>query len=240
MRKTGKRLSVSLSDYDKQLLNSYCAFGSCLSSYLGTAYEIVIHSFGENDNFTLKAFNSNGRIAEEKKNRNAQGASIDKASDNARGAVEQLRERHKHGDDPIIIGFGIGVDGNTYKSASIGIVGSQSALIGMICINYNLDAPFSDILRNFAIPSYLDSTALPFPVSDNSRYDSSLTQTITKVRDNVMNDPTIPAKFKRKEIVRLLNELGVFKVKNAIQISADTLGITIATIYMHIRNLDTN
>ena len=60
------------------------------------------------------------------------------------------------------------------------------------------------------------------------------------VKDTVMNDSAIPAKFKRKEIVRRLNDSGIFKVKNAIQICADTLDITIATIYMHIRNLDTN
>ena len=84
------------------------------------------------------------------------------------------------------------------------------------------------------------AAALPIQMSDSGRYDTAIKQEILKVKDTVMNDPEIPAKFKRKEIVRRLNDTGVFKVKNAIQICADTLDITIATIYMHIRNLDAN
>ncbi len=238
MRKTSKRLSTTLTEADRQLLKSYCAFCGCMSSYLGKAYEVIVHSFGEDDNFTLKIFNDSGRIPMENKVNTTLG-SIEKASDAALGAVEQLHARLKHGDDPIIVGFGIGVDGKTYKSASIGITGCEGNLIGMICVNCCLDVPFSEILRTFAIPSYLDTMTLPFAVPDtSSRYESALTQTITSVRDKVMNDPSIPAKYKRKEIVRMLNDMGVFKIKNAIQISADTLGITIATIYMHIRNLE--
>lgn len=238
MRKHSKRLSVVISEADRQLLNSYCAFCSCISTYLGKAYEVVVHSFGESDNFTISVFNPSGRIPMERKVNTANG-SIEKASDAALGTVEQLHAKLKHGEDPITVGFGIGEDGKTYKSASIGILGSAGNLIGMICVNCCLDVPFSEILRTFAIPSYLDTMTLPFTMPDpNSRYETSLAQTITSIRDKVMNDPTVPAKFKRKEIVRLLNEMGVFKIKNAIQISADALGITIATIYMHIRNLE--
>ncbi len=107
----------------------------------------------------------------------------------------------------------------------------------MICFNYWLDVPFSEVIRTFALPSYLNSAAFPLQMSDSGRYDTAIKHEILKVKDAVMNDPEIPAKFKRKEIVRRLNDAGVFKLKNAIQICADTLGITIATIYMHIRNL---
>ena len=229
MRKPTKKIYVALTDSDRELLNSYCMFSSCLSTYLGDAYEIVVHSFGEGDRFILKIINGglSGRTAD------------DKIPDSAYIAVEQLELRVRHGDPPITVSFSVNPDGRKFKSASIGIVGSQKRLIGMLCINCCLDVPFSDIIRSFALPSYLDSASLPLQVSDSSRYDTALTQTITKVRDSVMNDPDIPAKFKRKEIVRQLNDSGVFKVKNAIQICAETLGITIATIYMHIRNLDT-
>ena len=110
----------------------------------------------------------------------------------------------------------------------------------MICFNYWLDIPFSEVIKAFALPSYLNTAALPLQMTDNSRYDTAIKHEILKVKDTVMNDAGIPAKFKRKEIVRRLNDAGVFKVKNAIQICADTLDITIATIYMHIRNLDSN
>ena len=230
MRKPNRKVHVSLTEADRLLLDSYCALADCLGTYLGEAYEIVVHSFGSGDSFTLFMVNSglSGRTADSK------------IPETAFTAIEQLQIRMKHGDPIISTTFGVRPDGKKYKSASIGIVGSESHLIGMVCINYWLDVPFSEVIKSFSLPSYLDAAALPLQMTDNSRYDTAIKHEILKVKGDVMNDPEIPAKFKRKEIVRRLNDSGVFKVKNAIQICADTLDITIATIYMHIRNLDMN
>ena len=219
---------MTLTDTDRTVLQSYCELASCLGKYLGNAYEIVVHSFGTDDPFTLRIVNSDlsGRTAD------------NKIPETAFLAIEQLQIRLKHGDPVISETFGVRPDGKKYKSASIGITGSENKLIGMICFNYWLDVPYSEVIKTFALPSYLDAVSLPIQMSDVGRYDTAIKQEILKVKDAVMNDAEIPAKFKRKEIVRRLNDAGVFKVKNAIQICADTLDITIATIYMHIRNLD--
>lgn len=230
MRKANRKIHVSLTEADRLILDSYCALSSCLSSYLGDGYEIVVHSFGEGDPFTLRVIN--GTLT---------GRTVDATiPETAYTAIEQLQIRLKHGDPIISATFGVRPDGKKYKSASIGIVGSGGKLIGMICFNFWLDIPFSEVIRSFSLPSYLNSAALPLQMSDSGRYDTAIKHEILKVKDTVMNDSAIPAKFKRKEIVRRLNDTGVFKVKNAIQICAETLDITIATIYMHIRNLDTN
>lgn len=230
MRKTNRKIHVALTEADRLILSSYCDLASCLGTYLGGAYEIVVHSFGEGDLFTMHIVNGalSGRTVD------------DKIPDTAYVAIEQLQIRQKHGDPVVFSNFGIRPDGKKYKSASIGIAGSEGRLIGMICFNCWLDIPFSEVIKNFALPSYLSVAALPLQMTDSVRYDTAIKQEILKVKDAVMNDTTIPAKFKRKEIVRRLNDSGVFKVKNAIQICADTLDITIATIYMHIRNLDSN
>ncbi len=230
MRKANRKIQVALTEADRMLLDSYCHLADCLGMYLGGAYEIVVHSFGVDDPFTLHIVNGalTGRTADSK------------IPETAFTAIEQLQIRMKHSDPVISETFGVRPDGKKYKSASIGIVGSDSKLIGMICFNYWLDIPFSEVIKSFALPSYLNTAALPLQMTDNSRYDTAIKHEILKVKDTVMNDAGIPAKFKRKEIVRRLNDAGVFKVKNAIQICADTLDITIATIYMHIRNLDSN
>ena len=230
MRKTSRKIHVALTEADRLILDSYCALAGCLGTYLGDAYEIVVHSFGEGDPFTLRIVNAG-----------LTGRSPDNVvPETAYTAIEQLHIRMKHSDPVISSTFGVRPDGKKYKSASIGIIGSDKKLIGMVCFNFWLDIPFSDIIKSFSLPSYLDSAALPLQMTDSGRYDSAIKQEILKVKDAVMNDSAIPAKFKRKEIVRRLNDSGIFKVKNAIQICADTLDITIATIYMHIRNLDTN
>ena len=230
LRKANRKIHVTLTPSDRLILESYCELANCLGMYLGGAYEIVVHSFGVGDSFTLCIVNSglSGRTADSK------------IPETAYIAIEQLQIRLKHGDHPISTTFGVRPDGKKYKSASIGILGGEGRLIGMICFNYWLDVPFSEVIKAFALPSYLDTVALPLQMPESGRYDTAIKQEILKVKDAVMNDPEIPAKFKRKEIVRRLNDSGVFKVKNAIQICADTLDITIATIYMHIRNLDSN
>lgn len=228
MKKAAKKFLVSLNDSDRLILDSYCSLSSCLGNYLGSAYEVVVHSFGEGDRFILRI--TNGGLS---------GRTIDsKMTDNVHIVVEQLQVRIKHGDPAISVSFGINTSGRRTKSASIAILGTENKLIGMLCINCYLDTPFYEVIRNFSLPSYLESTAVPLPLNDSSRYDSAITSQILKVKNDVMNDANIPAKFKRKEIVRRLNDSGIFKVKNAIQICADTLDITLATIYMHLRNLE--
>ena len=228
MKKSAKRLRIPLTEADRLILNSYCMLSDCLSTYLGNAYEIVVHSFGEGDYFILKIINGgfSGR------------SSQPEIPDSVIPIVEQLELRARHGDVPLTVSFNMGPDGRKYKSASVAIRGSNDRMIGLLCLNYCLDMPFYDVIRSFALPAYLDIVPPTMPLPGNNQYDTVVTQTIIKMRDMVMHDEEIPAKFKRKEIIRRLNDAGVFKMKNSIQLCADLLGITIATIYMHIRNLD--
>ena len=230
LRKTIRKYLVPLTDVDRLLLQSYCTLADCLGTYLGSGYEIAVHSFGEGDSFTRTIVNAglSGRVA------------LEEIPESVYPLIEQFQFLQKHGDPIMSTSFSVRPNGRKFKTAAIGIIGSEEHLIGMICFNSWLDIPFSEILHNFSIPSYLDTAMLPLQGTDSSRYDSAIRQEILKVREAVMDDSKIPAKFKRKEIVRRLNDAGIFKVKNAIQICADTLDITIATIYMHIRNLDSN
>ena len=164
MRKTSRKIHVALTEADRLILDSYCTLAGCLGTYLGDAYEIVVHSFGEGDPFTLRIVNAGltGRSAD------------DKIPETAYTAIEQLQIRMKHGDPIISSNFGVRPDGKKYKSASIGIVGSEKKLIGMVCFNFWLDIPFSDIIKSFSLPSYLDSAALPLQMTDSGRYDTAI------------------------------------------------------------------
>ena len=42
-----------------------------------------------------------------------------------------------------------------------GIIGSDKKLIGMVCFNFWLDIPFSEVIKSFALPNYLNTAALP-------------------------------------------------------------------------------
>ena len=240
--KTIEDYLVKLSVADNYILSSYCSLCECLASYLGSTYEVVVHSLGIGDRFIRRIINNeySGRTESD---------SLDRMSVTI---VEQLYARIKQGDSPIIINFSTGgyypvndtnpfdvnsAANGTFRSASIGIVGSGKKLIGMLCLNFYLDAPFSKIIENYTLPGFLTATSVPFHASSNS-YDEYLYETIDSTKQTVMNNHDIPSKYKRKEIIRILNDIGVFNVKKGVMVCAEALGITITTIYMHIRNLD--
>ena len=228
MRKANRKMYVELTEADREILKSFCSMAACLGANLGGAYEIVVHSFGKGDPFILSITN----------NSNSHYEVEDAIPDIIYAAIEQLQSRHSRGEPAIAESYSLRPDGKKCKFSSIGIVGSENRLIGMLNINFWLDVPLSQFMQSFSVPGYLETASLPLQISDSGRYNAALKQEILRVRDEVMDDPEIQAKYKRKEIVRRLNDAGIFKVKNAIQICADTLDITIATIYMHIRNQD--
>jgi predicted transcriptional regulator YheO len=54
----------------------------------------------------------------------------------------------------------------------------------------------------------------------------------------VLEDDSIPASQKNKEIVTLLYYQGIFKLKDSVQTISRDLGISKNTVYLHIRALE--
>jgi predicted transcriptional regulator YheO len=124
------------------------------------------------------------------------------------------------------------------KSASIGIVGTGNKLIGIICLNCYLSTPFAEVLESFTVPANIVDVKSRYLAVNNNGYDTILSETINSAKDDVMSDPDIPYKLKKKEIIRRLHDSGVFQIKGGVAMCAEILGVTITTIYMHIRNLN--
>lgn len=226
MRNVINEYLVELTDEDRLLLSSYCGLSDCLSVYLGGGYEIVIHSLGLGDSFTKKIINGHhsGRTA---------GEEIEYPV----LPIQHLYEKINQEETPIVTYFSENKKGDVFKSATIGIVAQDKRLIGMMCINFSLSTPLSDIIGSHHLPkdvivkkTYLDSY-------NSSDYETIIRQTVRETENTVMSDSAIPSKYKNKEIVRRLNELGVFDVKTGVVICAEVLGISITTVYMHLRNL---
>ncbi|EAR53244.1 hypothetical protein SKA34_09288, partial [Photobacterium sp. SKA34] len=67
--------------------------------------------------------------------------------------------------------------------------------------------------------------------------DEMMHSSIENVREQVMNDSSIPPSKKSREIVTRLHELGVFDLKDSAQIAAKGLDISIHTIYRYLREI---
>ncbi len=67
--------------------------------------------------------------------------------------------------------------------------------------------------------------------------DELITEAVSEILEEVMDDPEIAAINKNKEIVIRLEEKGIFNIKDAVVKVADQLEISKNTVYMHLRNL---
>ncbi len=229
MKKANRKMYTKLSEADRAILQSYCAFADGLGACLGEAYEIVVYGFGEDDAFLQHIVNGSPASL------TGEDGMIPETVYNL---IDQLMNQHSRNEISLAQVFGIRPDGKKCRFSAVGIFGEKKRLIGMLSINLWIDAPFSQMIRAFSFPSFLDDASLPQHISDSGRYNAAIKQEILRVQEAVMGDPGIAAKFKRKEIIRRLHTAGVFKMKNAPLICADTLGVSVATVYMHIRNLE--
>lgn len=101
--------------------------------------------------------------------------------------------------------FSTNKKGEPLKSATIAIHGEKNRIIGLMCINFYMNTPLSDIL-NSLIPDQSKKVqnvqTENFP--DNS--DGLITSMFDKAKEKVMEDASITASNKNKMIVYLLDD----------------------------------
>lgn len=126
--------------------------------------------------------------------------------------------------------------GRNLRSTTTIIRNPQGEAIGTICVNIDLDAPFQEIIRPYVLP-----TALPQDETTNTEIFSNspeemLKTTIENTYQKITLDKTISAGKKARTLVHNLANLGVFNFKNSQQLVAEITGISIHTIYRHLRD----
>lgn len=212
---------VELTLIDQEVLNSYSNFINGLGQYLGTSCEIVLHSL---DNYEHSIINIlNGEHTGRKI-----GAPITDLALNMLDKLSETNEDH-------ITYFSTNKKGEPLKSATIAIHGEKNRIIGLMCINFYMNTPLSDIL-NSLIPdqSKKVQNVQTENFADNS--DELITSMFDKAKEKVMEDASITASNKNKMIVYLLDDYGIFNIKDAVIKVASLLNISKNTVYMHLRN----
>lgn len=217
-------VNITLTPVDRLILKSYADFCDGVSDYLGTGFEIVLHSLENCEHSAIKVINGfhTGR---------QEGAPI---TDLALNMLAKLSQGGRDGHHSITY-FTNNKMGEPLKSATVPIYGENDRIIGLFCINFYLNTPLSNILQVFSKPKAADSNALVYENFSNN-VDDLILVTVTSVRDSVYADMNIPANNKNKEIIRLLNEQGIFNLKDGVAKTADILNISKNTVYLHLRN----
>lgn len=118
------------------------------------------------------------------------------------------------------------------KSLTIAIRNREQRVIGLLCINMNLDVPFSQIMSTFVPPETPDVGS---SVNFASSVEDLVTQTLEFTIEEVNADRNVSNNAKNRQIVLNLYEKGIFDIKDAINQVADRLNISKHTVYLYIR-----
>lgn len=215
------KTAVELTLIDKEVLHSYQNFINGLGAYLGDGYEIVLHSLENYEHSVINILNGEhtGRKI---------GAPITDL------ALELLDKLSSTGEDCITY-FSTNKKGEPLKSTTIAIRGEKGRIIGLLCMNFYMNTPLADILATLIPPSSKTQTTTSREnFVENS--DELIESTLASVQEKILSDPMILQSNKNKMIVYMLDDYGIFNIKDAVIKVADLLKISKNTVYMHLRN----
>ena len=215
---------VKLTKTDKLILDSYASMMDGLSAYLGSPYEISLHSLEDYHHSVMKICNGyhSGRSA---------GAPI---TDLALNMLKRINDNDLSAIGEYTSYSVINDSGERLKSSTIPIFGENARLIGLLCINLYLDVPASELIQSLFNP---DADKHHKERFNNSLSESILAE-VAEAKAQVMHDDTVHSTNKNKEIIRILYNKGIFDIKDSVMQVADILGISKNTVYLHLRKLE--
>ncbi|WP_075182594.1 transcriptional regulator [Pantoea sp. 1.19] len=204
---------------DREILKSYEAVVDGLAMLIGAHCEIVLHSLED-----LKC--SAVRIANGEHTGRQVGSPITDL------ALRMLHDMTDADSNVSSAYFTRAKSGVLMKSVTIAIRNARQRVIGLLCINMNLDVPFSQVMATFMPPEQLEMAS---SVNFASSVEDLVTQTLEFTIEEVSADRTVSNNAKNRQIVLNLYEKGIFDIKDAINQVAERLNISKHTVYLYIR-----
>ncbi len=214
--------NIKLTATDRIILNSYRSFLDGLADYLGTGFEYVLHSLEDYESSVIKIINGHhtGRKL---------GAPI---TDLALNMLTKIQDENLDG---YISYESRNKKGNLLFSTTISVYGENHRIIGLVCINFYEDTPLSS---TFPIFKMLDKSADSI-MNENFAVDvdTLIEQAYIEADHQVMSDESISVIMKNKEIINILNNQGIFRMKDAVVKVAKLMNVSKNTVYMHLRGI---
>ncbi|OBW90758.1 transcriptional regulator [Gallibacterium genomosp. 3] len=205
---------------DHDILQSYIPVVEGIAALIGGHCEIVLHSLENLKHSAICIANGHNT------NRKVGSPITDLA----------LRSLHQMKTDSVSQPYFTRAKSNgLMKSISIAIRNSQQRIIGLLCININLNVPVSEFVQGF-VPTH-EQEESSSEVNFASSVEELVAQTVEQTIEDVTNDRNVSNNNKNKQIVVSLFEKGIFDIKDAINQVAERLGISRHTVYLYIRQI---
>ena len=202
-----------LTEMDREILKSYQYMLDGLALYLGDSYEIVLHSLENLGHSVIKIINGHYTKREV-------GAPITDLALSMLHNIQKSQTPHSM----------------VYFNRREGRTLEGDRIIGLVCMNFQCDVPFSQFISAF-LPTASDMTISRETESFNADIDEVISTAMAKARENVSASANIPSTNRNKEIIRQLYQQGIFNIKDSVVWVSESLGISKNTVYLHLRNL---
>ena len=220
-------LTYPLTLVDKLILRSHEPVLEMLKNLLGSDCEVVLHSLEDLQASVVKIVNSHltGRNI---------GAPITST------ALHMLKRMEQENNFVTSAYFTQSKNGQKMRSITQAVKGENNRIIGLICVNLNLDTPlheFMSFLLNINPATEVEQEEHEH-FAENM--DDLFNQTVGKIIEKVSSDPGVSANNKNKTIISELYQQGLFELKGTDKTIAALLGISTHTVYLHLRNCTKN
>ena len=215
---------MPFSEHDKIILRSYEAVVDGIASLIGPFCEIVLHSLEDLNTSAIKIANgeNTGRQV---------GSPITDL------ALKMLRDIEGSERNFSRSYFTRAKGGVLMKSITVAIRNGENRVIGLLYVNVNLDAPFSQVLQSFMPTEEAKQAASS--VNFASDVEELVDQTVERTIEEINADKSVSNNTKNRQIVMELYDKGIFDIKDAINRVADRLNISKHTVYLYIRQRKT-
>lgn len=207
------------------VLDAMIPIAEALTKTIGSNCEIAIHDLTNLKNSIY--YISNGEITGRK------------AGDSLSSVFKDLVTLAEENDDSLINYYTV-ENGRPLKCTKVLIRDDCNDIIGIFCVNIAID----DYLYVKKMVDDLCKTELLDTYSEKKEPDSSTDEVgelmrtlIASIYSGIRGSKTRLSTKDRFEMVRLLEEKGVFRVKDAVEIVATTIGISKFTVYSYLNKI---
>lgn len=216
---------------DEKTRNRYKLLAEFLHKTLGSEYEIVLHDF-QNSQHSI-AYLANGNIS---------GRSMDNPLTSS--TLKFISDKTIAENDYIINNKGVTDNNKVIRHSTLFIKDDDNKLTGMLCVNFN-GSKYVNIAKKILQLTHMENASIEseylHTFSFKSNIPESISQITEKILDNALEFSDVPldrlTQEEKLEVVKELNDKGIFMLKGAVSEIAEKLDVSEATLYRYIRTV---
>lgn len=218
-----------------QLLESYFPIASFIAAIVGPKCEVVVHDISDPEHSII--FIENGHISGRK------------IGDGSTDLVLKILKGEAYRDKQYIVNYkASGSLGQKFRSSTYFIKDSQGKLVGLMCLNIDISHMevaaewINHVLQGGSLTPPVPMDSLPEDKPQESEFlQGNVDDLLQHIITNTLSKVNLPidrlSSNEKIEIVKELNEQGVFLLKGGVTQVASALSISEPTVYRYLQKL---